>query len=174
MSKSKDSRGEWIRRKETRLEKRDYSEDGIYFVTVCVKDKHRILWTYESCVFDELTSPETPVFYTERGKAVKKAVLGIETAYPAVKVAEYSIMPDHLHLLLIFRSGMDKSGRAMRAPTLSTLINQFKGAVTKEIGYSIWQKLFYDRIIRNQKEYAACVEYIRRNPYEYRKKHFGR
>ena len=174
MRKSKDSHGEWIRRKDTRLDNRDYSENGIYFVTVCVKDKHRILWDKHSCFFDELTTPETPIFYSECGTAVKKAILNIENVYPAVKVDVFSIMPDHLHILLIFKNGTDIQGRAVRAPTLSNLINQFKGAVTKDLGYSIWQKLFYDRIIRNKAEYTACVKYIRNNPYEYRKKYFAK
>ena len=120
-----------------------------------------------------LTTTETPVFYSECGAAVREAILNIEKGYTAVKVDAFSIMPDHLHILLIFKSCTDIHGRAMRAPTLSNLINQFKGAVTKKLGYSIWQKLFYDRIIRNRAEYTACVNYIRNNPYEYRKKYFS-
>jgi len=56
------------------------------------------------------------------------------------------------------------SGRAMRAPTISTVINQMKGCVTKQIGFSLWQKLFHDHIIRNEEEYRKIWEYIDTNP----------
>lgn len=57
-----------------------------------------------------------------------------------------------------------EGGRAMHAPTISTIINQFKGYVTKQIGQSIWQKSFHDHIIRNDKEYHEIYEYIENNP----------
>jgi hypothetical protein len=55
-------------------------------------------------------------------------------------------------------------GRAMRAPTISNIVNQMKGYVTKQIGYSVWQKLFYDRIIRDEAEYLKIWQYIDENP----------
>ena len=64
-------------------------------------------------------------------------------------------MPNHIHMLLIIKN-KDKS--------LSIIIQQFKGAVTKKLGYSIWQKLFYDHIIHNKKEYFAIKQYIKNNP----------
>ena len=61
------------------------------------------------------------------------------------------IMPDHIHLLLIIRS--DEYGRPMVAPTISRVVQQLKGYVTKRIGHSIWQKLFFDHVIRNSRDY---------------------
>lgn len=55
-------------------------------------------------------------------------------------------------------------GRAMRAPTISTVINQMKGYATKQIGFSLWQKLFHDHIIRNEQEYEKIWAYIDTNP----------
>jgi hypothetical protein len=52
----------------------------------------------------------------------------------------------------------------MRAPTVSTVINQFKGYATKRLGHSIWQKLFHDRILRNEAEYLKAAQYIEDNP----------
>jgi hypothetical protein len=57
------------------------------------------------------------------------------------------IMPDPIHLILNIG---DDHGRAMRAPTISTVIDQIKGYVFQQIGYSILQKLFYDHAIRNE------------------------
>ncbi|MCL2776017.1 MAG: hypothetical protein FWD71_22130, partial [Oscillospiraceae bacterium] len=53
--------------------------------------------------------------------------------------------------------------RALRAPTVSRVINQMKGYVTKQIGFSIWQKLFYDEIIRNEEAYQNIWRYIDEN-----------
>ena len=71
-------------------------------------------------------------------------------------------MPNHIHLIIIFHESWN--GRAMRGPTLSGVINQFKGFVTKQIGFSIWQKSFYDHVIRGEKQYRQICEYIQTNP----------
>ena len=60
-----------------------------------------------------------------------------------------------------------KNGRAMRAPTISTIINQMKGIVTKQIGFSIWQKSFHDHVIRNEHDYKEICRYIAENPQKY-------
>ena len=52
----------------------------------------------------------------------------------------------------------------MIAPTVSTVVRLMKGAVTKEAGYPIWQKGFYDHIIRNDRDYQDIWNYIDRNP----------
>lgn len=65
-------------------------------------------------------------------------------------------------MIIILRDSGD--GRAMHAPTISRVINQFKGFVTKQVGHSIWQKLFYDHVIRNYTEYKKIYEYIQTNP----------
>lgn len=65
-------------------------------------------------------------------------------------------MPNHIHMLIEINKQYKNS--------ISTIIQQLKGKVTKEIGYSIWQKLFYEHIIRNEKEYLKIKEYIINNP----------
>ena len=52
----------------------------------------------------------------------------------------------------------------MVAPTMSRVVQQMKGYVTKRIGKSIWQKLFTDHIIRNREDYEEHVKYIHENP----------
>ena len=75
-------------------------------------------------------------------------------------------MPDHLHLILTIKESLPKheQGRAVRAPTIATVINQMKGYVTKKAGFSFWQKLYYDHIIRNEEEYNSVWQYIDINP----------
>lgn len=53
----------------------------------------------------------------------------------------------------------------MVAPTISTVVAQFKGAVSKQLGENIWQKSFHDRIVRNEIEYQKIWEYIEYNPH---------
>ena len=48
--------------------------------------------------------------------------------------------------------------------TISTVVQQFKGFVTKQIGQTVWQKLFYDHVVRNEKDYLQIWEYIEGNP----------
>lgn len=54
----------------------------------------------------------------------------------------------------------DRKNLLWQAPTISHLINQFKGTVTKKIGQSIWQKGFYDHIIRDENDYQSAWRYI--------------
>lgn len=71
-------------------------------------------------------------------------------------------MPDHVHLLLQIHS--DENGRPMVAPTVATIVQQMKGYISKQIGNSIWQKGFYDHVIRTDAEYREVWEYIDNNP----------
>ena len=52
----------------------------------------------------------------------------------------------------------------MVAPTMSRVVQQLKGYITKRIGNSIWQKLFIDHIIRNHEDYEEHVKYSYENP----------
>ncbi len=56
----------------------------------------------------------------------------------------------------------------MAAPTISTIVQQMKGVVTKQIGRSIWQKLFHDHVIRGEKDYLEIWEYIEYNPVKWK------
>ena len=68
-------------------------------------------------------------------------------------------MPSHIHIILIIHKKEKNS--------ISKIIQQFKGMVTKDLGYSIWQKLFHEHIIRNEKEYLKIKQYIINNPYNW-------
>ena len=57
----------------------------------------------------------------------------------------------------------------MTAPTVSQIVNQLKGAVTKAVGCSVWQKAFYDHIIRNKDDYVKIWNYIDNNPQKWTK-----
>ena len=58
----------------------------------------------------------------------------------------------------------DAEGRPMAAPTISNVINQTKGAVSKKAGFSVWQKGFYDHVVRGAQDYREIWNYIEGNP----------
>jgi REP element-mobilizing transposase RayT len=147
-----------LQRKPNRLKGYDYSRNGVYFITACVKDRHYLLWKEGIAVAE-------PYELSDIGNIVDGAISGISEHYMGVFVDTYVIMPDHIHLLLVLQA---QDGRAMRAPTVSQIVCQMKGYVTKQIGDSIWQKLFYDHIIRNDQQYQSIREYIESNPVKWR------
>ncbi len=82
-----------------------------------------------------------------------------------MKIDEYVIMPNHIHLILIISSEED-DGRIISAPTksITTAIGQMKRWASKEAGFSLWQKSYYEHIIRNENDYLEILKYITQNP----------
>ncbi len=170
---------ERLTRKKLRLENYDYSKNGAYFVTVCTKNKMCIFWepqnkyqpveSESNAVGAVIGRPNRKIHLSEYGKYVKESLNNIHEHYPAVYVDKYVIMPNHIHILLRIdkdwqNDNGQRGGRPMTAPTISWVINHMKGYVTKQIGFSPWQRSFNDHIIRNEKEYAAYWQYIESNP----------
>ena len=143
-------------RKSIRLTEYDYSAPGAYFITNCTKDRRCLLWENVG------TGIARPPKLSHYGNIVNEAVRNIGAHYAGILVDNYVVMPNHVHLIL--RICYDDSGRAMPVPTVSTVIQQTKGYVTKQIGHSIWQTRFYDHIIRNQADYDDIYRYIEENP----------
>lgn len=111
---------------------------------------------------------DTKIHLSEFGKAVKNSLKNINVHYPMVYVDKYVIMPNHIHAIIridLNNSAYDGfGGRTLCAPTLSLIIKHFKEYVTKQIGFSVWQKSFHDRILRNEHEYYGAWQYIETNP----------
>ncbi len=160
-------------RKRNRLENYDYSSSGAYFITICTNDRRNYFWDDVGATIgrplptndynnDNFIYHPQDVKLSEYGKIVDDAINNIPEIYPTISVDFYVIMPDHIHLILFIKT--DEFGRPMVAPTISRVIQQMKGYVTKNIGVSIWQKLFHDHIIRNQHDYDQIVKYIYENP----------
>lgn len=160
-------------RKSTRLENYDYSQSGAYFITVC-SDKHR-------CMFSRISVGalhEAPEFQlTEYGKIVKEVLDTVAVRFENVSISDYVIMPNHLHLILYLNS----CGRALReAPLpykprseLSKVIGFLKMNATKRIHEIsphevVWQRGYYDHIIRDESDYAVRAKYICDNPFKWR------
>ena len=145
-------------RKKNRLDNYDYSSCGAYFITVCALERRNYFWENVGAIIDRPQNVELSPY----GKMVDNAIQSIPSAYPALSLESYVIMPNHIHLLV--RVCADEYGRPLVAPTMSRVIKQLKGIVTKQAGGSIWQKSFHDHIIRNREDYEEHLRYIYENP----------
>jgi REP element-mobilizing transposase RayT len=155
-------------RKNLRLPTWDYSTPGYYFITVCTRNKERILCHDPTdlrrgaqCAPGVSIPDQFPL--TEIGEVVEAAINQIPEHYPFAQVDKYVIMPNHIHLIIIL-SNTDTHGRTLCAPTISQIMKQMKETVTKHIGFPIWQKSFHDHIIRNEPDYLRIWEYVDTNP----------
>lgn len=149
---------QYPKRKQNRLQNYDYSMPHGYFITVCTQDRKNLFWMDER--IPVICKKE--VMLTKYGKMVDEVILSIPAHYPSVSVDDYVIMPNHIHLLLQIHT--DPDGRPMAAPTIQTVVNQMKGAASKWAGFSLWQKGFYDHIVRNDGDYQEIIRYIQGNP----------
>jgi len=153
------------RRKNVRLTEYDYSQAGYYFITICTKDKEHTLWV-GSGIARLIPAGNSQIEYqlSPVGEIVRVAIEGIPNFYPNVVVDKYVIMPNHIHMILILTEVQAELRRAMPAPTISRIVNQMKGVVSKRAGFAIWQKSFYEHIILNEARYREIWQYINDNP----------
>lgn len=174
-------------RKDIRFDNYDYSRSGAYFVTICTRNKMCIFWdnndkyrpissnieTTEKqnvgahSVRPQIKNHDKKIHLSDIGKTVKEGLKNINHYYPMVMVDKYVIMPNHIHVIIRIEAdnvGIETGGRTLCAPTLSLIIKNFKEFVTKQIGFSVWQRSFYDRVLRNEWEYRNAWQYIENNP----------
>ena len=145
-------------RKKHRLDKELYSQPGAYFITVCVDDRKPILSAVVGA--DDHIGPH--VRLSKIGAVVEKYTQLIPG------VGAYVIMPNHVHMMLHISARDDVSGPMWSsAPTsanVQSLVRTWKTLITKELGESIWQRGYYDHIIRTEQDYIQVLEYISNNP----------
>ena len=143
------------KRKKLRLENYDYKSYGAYFLTVCTTDKKHILGKIVGG--DAHITPHIEL--SAYGITVKKYIKNIKG------IDAYTIMPNHIHLII--RVGFDSDGTMWASsPTqgIPQLIKSFKIMVSKECGKTIFQRSYYDHIIRDEKDYMEKLNYILSNP----------
>ena len=177
-----ENKKEFPKRKDLRLKQYDYSSAGAYFVTICIKDRKRILsdiikpstvgvGALDDPLNGALDDPLTPqIQLTEIGKITEKYLLSSENI-PGVKIDRYVIMPDHIHIMIFLNPSdyVKRQGGSSRAPTptnemLPHVISTFKRFCNKEIGRNIFQRGYIEHIIRDQDDYQTRAKYIYENP----------
>ena len=147
----------------TRLNNFDYDRVGAYFITLCTEDRRQILSRIVGV--DVLGDPKN-VELLAHGIVADKYINQMNEFYENVVVNRYIIMPDHIHLLLFVRnSGSPRTSTPTKQTTkVSHFVSSFKRFCNKEYGGNIWQRGFYDHIIRNREDYEEHVKYIHENP----------
>jgi REP element-mobilizing transposase RayT len=154
-----------------RLQGYDYSQDGLYYVTICVQNK--------VCLFGEVKDGE--MILNEAGRMVDDEWQYLRIKYPHIKLHEYVIMPNHFHGIVEItdnvgagsarpENGQFNIGRANPAPTIGNIIGYFKYQTTKKLNLSfrLWQRNYYEHIIRNEQAYENIAGYILNNPYNWK------
>jgi len=173
-------------RKLNRLKEYNYSEDGWYFITICVKNREHFLGNIEN----------GEMRLSNIGETVRKCWLEIPVHFPDVKLDEFIIMPNHIHGISIIENPTDPVGNnnycshqyrnknfcSLRwqtkwARSLSSVVRGFKIGVKKWCGendyvlnknlcsaHFAWQKSYYDHIIRGEKSLDKIRNYIYYNP----------
>jgi len=160
------------KRKQIRLRYVDYAMTGAYYVTLCSHKKE--------CIFSSVE--RDVVILTPLGKILEDEWKKTSVARKGVLVEDFVVMPNHLHGILTFTDGKsiheipdgiaplrDFGGSEGRS--LSTVIAQVKSIVTKRAKKeldirkeNIWQRGFYEHIIRDEKDMIRIKDYIRSNP----------
>ena len=146
------------KRKQNRLTEYDYSTPHAYFITICTNNRRNLFWMNTGAIIHD----PKEVKLSKYGMIVDASIKEISKHYPAVSVDNYAIMPNHVHLLLQIHT--DCGGRSMIAPTISTVVRLMKGSVSKQVGFSVWQKGFHDHVVRNETDYQEIWKYIAGNP----------
>ena len=151
------------KRKTVRLKGYDYNAPGYYFITLCTKEKQKLLCDIVGT--GVLDGPKTDL--TPYGITARKQIEIMKNFYPFVSVEKYVIMPNHIHFLFQVKESKNSGPSGTPVPTnsaISQFVSTFKRFTNKEYGKNIWQYRSNDHIIRGDKDYLKIYEYIENNP----------
>ena len=152
-------------RRSIRLQAYDYSEAGMYYITICTKDKAFLFGNIQ----------EGNMITSNRGKIVEATLLNISKRFPQVLLDEYIIMPNHIHFIIQIVGAIPCG----RPPTLGKIIGAFKSeSVYNYLQYIkkyslkesclLWQRNYYEHVIRNDEDLERIREYIQMNPLQWK------
>ena len=157
------------KRKPTRLKGYDYSQNGAYFITICTKERKKLL--SEISVGDGvLDVPQNTL--TQYGHIAEKYLNQINEFYDYISIDHYVIMPNHIHFILVIKDSNHSGTSRTPSPTNSItakFISTFKRFCNKEYEKNIWQRSSNDHIIRNEKDYEKIWNYIDTNVVRWKK-----
>ena len=160
-------------RRSIRLKGYDYSQAGLYFVTICVQNREYL--------FGEIVDEK--MILNDIGKIIDNEWRNLKNKYPHIELHEYIAMPNHFHAIVEIittpvgagsaRPDMETDailGQANPAPTATTtlgnIIGYFKYQTTKlvDLPHKLWQRNYHEHIIRDSNAHARIAEYIENNP----------
>jgi REP element-mobilizing transposase RayT len=156
-------------RRSIRLAEYDYRQPGIYFITVCTKDRE--------LRFGDIVNGRMRL--NAAGRTVQSVWQDLPTHYPNLDIDAFIVMPDHFHGIVVIQpsvgaiqeSPLPMTQSERRGMTLPKLVGRFKMQTAKIInasattpGQPLWQRNYWERILRDDRECAAVRRYIRENP----------
>jgi putative transposase len=168
------------KRKSIRLPDYDYSQAGLYFITICTHQQHCTLGR----IMDDV------MLLNKCGQIVREEWIRSAGIRKEIELAEYMIMPNHFHAIVVITEQSRGDRLVARPPTdtsglrpngavqgsVGALIAGFKSAVTarmntiqKTPGKKFWQRNYWEHIIRDQKSYEDIANYIINNPINWKK-----
>ena len=171
-------------RQSIRLQGYDYSKEGLYFITICCQNRlHR---------FGKIVNGK--MMLSDAGKQAQICWLAIPKHFTNVVLHDFVVMPNHIHGIVEIstlpvrvnhhlphhtRANDDLSQRHGTSRTIGSIVRGFKIGVTKWFieNYNtknIWQRNYYEHIIRNQNAYQNISNYIQNNPLNWKQDKFHR
>ena len=173
-------------RKQNRLTEFDYGQEGAYFVTLCTQNRARLFQMVAPDVGNDLcVIPHGPCAVpegaddrngttrrscpTEGNAIIHKWVRETERKFPNIAIDKYVIMPDHLHLIVTIKErhagrSLPDVMRFFKTMTTNDYIRGVKDGTLTPFDGKLWQKSYYDHVIRNQQDYNEIWQYIENNP----------
>ncbi|MGM9602403.1 MAG: transposase [Faecousia sp.] len=157
---------EQVRRKRNRLVGYDYSQPGAYFITVCTADR--------KCLLGSIVGADAHIGPNLKLSHIGAIVQKYTDSIPGID--RYVIMPNHVHMILRISAKNPMEGPMWAsAPTqmnVEKAIRSWKTLISKAVGFPIWQRSYYDHIIRNEQEYIEIARYIEGNPGKWCEDHY--
>jgi len=162
-------------RRSNRLRGYDYSQPGYYFVTLCTKNREYL--------FGEIK--ENQMILNEIGRIINRQWKELTFKYSNINNSDFIIMPNHIHgVIELIRRGLinqtptlenNENWILMKNPeiTLGKIIRFFKAKSAFQIRsksniFQIWQRNYYEHIVRNENDLNQIREYIQNNPYNWK------
>ncbi|MDZ4158329.1 MAG: transposase [Anaerolineaceae bacterium] len=160
-------------RRSIRLKGYDYSQAGAYFITIVTQG-----W---ECVFGEVVGDDLRL--NANGEITRQVREDLPTHYARMELGEFMIMPNHIHAIIVLTdvygagSGANGDGTPKRYP-LSEIVRGFKTFSARRInerrnmpGMPVWQRNYYEHIIRDENEMNRIRAYIWDNPRRWAEDH---
>lgn len=148
-----------------RLKSYDYSQNGYYFITICTKNRRKILSDI---------SRTNDIVPTEIGQSVIDTWTKINHIDENIRTDCFCLMPNHIHGIIIIRNQSVNVCEEVRDKrrSLQDIVSGFKSTATRKFNEyvtendknNLWQLSFYDEVIRNQDMLFNVRSYINENP----------
>lgn len=153
-------------RRSIRLKGYDYSQAGLYFITICVQDRR--------CIFGRITFNE--MILNDFGMVAHQQWENLPQLFPNMDLGAFQIMPNHMHGIISLHSLPAGAVRATLTVALGNIVGAYKSLVANEclkihkqkhpdetMG-KLWQRNYYEHIIRDETSYQRISAYIANNP----------